>query len=130
MKSVAERLVRALFFVKEARPSAPLAGTSTFASDFVAKGPRDSKGRSLREFDLDARLFRYPLSYLIYSDSFNALPDSVKDYVHTRILDVLSGADTSGDFAHLSAADRAAILAILTETKPDFAAKTTVIAPR
>jgi hypothetical protein len=26
--------------------------------------------------------FKYPLSYLIYSDSFNALPDAVKQYVY------------------------------------------------
>jgi hypothetical protein len=121
MKSAAERLVRALLFVKEARLGAPLKGTSTFVTDFVKRGPRDRQGRSLREFDLERRLFRYPLSYLIYSDSFNALPDSVKDHVYRRIHEVLSGADASPEYAHLSAADRAAILEILTETKSDFA---------
>jgi hypothetical protein len=126
MKSAAERLVRALLFVKEARLGAPLKGTSTFAEDFVKAGPRDSKGRTLREFDLEKRLFRYPLSYLIYSDSFNALPDSVKEHVYRRIYEVLSGADTSADYAHLAAGDRQAILEILAETKPDVAAKTTV----
>ena len=35
-----------------------------------------------------------------------------------RLWEVLSGADTSNPFAHLSAADRAAVLAILRETKP------------
>lgn len=121
MKSTAERLVRALLFVKEARPAAPLKGTSSFAREFANLGPRDRKGRSLREFDLATRLFRYPLSYLIYSESFNALPGSVKGHVYRRIFEVLSGAETSADYAHLSPADRQAMMEILADTKPDFA---------
>jgi len=126
MKNAADRLVRAMLFVKEARWGSKLEGPSTFTEDFVKQGPRDSKGRSLREFDLEKRLFRYPLSYLIYSDSFNALPDSVKEHVYRRFLEVLSGGGADPDYAHLSAEDRAAILEILADTKPDFAAKTTV----
>ena len=45
-------------------------------------------------------------SYLIYSESFNALPEIVKSYVFERINAVLSGADTS--VAHLSEGQRQA----------------------
>jgi hypothetical protein len=59
---------------------------------------------------------------LIYSDSFDGLPVPAKDYVYRRLGEVLRGEDSSGRFEHLSAEDRGAILEILTDTKPDFAA--------
>ena len=88
-------------------------------------GPRDHQGRSLRDLDLTHRVFKYPLSYLIYSDSFDALPAVVKNRVYQRLDEVLTGKDQSEDFAHLSPDDRKAILEILQDTKPDFAAVTT-----
>src|SRR5439155_19144427 len=88
-----------------------------FVAEFAARGPKDSQGRSLRDFDLKTRLFKYPCSYLIYSASFDQLPDVVRDYLHRRLFDILSGKDTSKDFAHLSAGDRKAILEILPDTK-------------
>jgi hypothetical protein len=42
-------------------------GVSSFAEEFAAAGPRDGQGRSLRDFDLQRRLFKHPCSYLIYS---------------------------------------------------------------
>jgi hypothetical protein len=125
IRAVGEPLVRAMLFVKEAALTAPVKGTSGFAEEFVARGPRDDQGRSLRDLDLQRRLFKYPLSYLIYSESFNALPAPIKDYVYSRFREVLGGRDQSPDFAHLSAADRAAILEILQDTKPEFADATT-----
>ncbi len=72
---------------------------SQFAREFAARGPRDSKGRSLRDFDLRTRIFRYPCSYLIYSAAFDALPEPAKAYVYHRLLQILSGQDQSADFA-------------------------------
>lgn len=117
----AEQLLRYLLFSKEA----PLPGldgkqliaSSAYAREFEARGPRDSKGRSLRDFDLSTRTFRYPCSYLIYSEAFDALPEPSKSYVYQRLLQVLSGADQDEDFQSLSAQDRRAILEILLETK-------------
>jgi hypothetical protein len=76
----------------------------------------------LRDFDLTRRLFRYPLSYVIHSPAFDALPSDVKSAFYGRLNAVLTGADSSEDFAHLAADERAAILEILRATKPDFAA--------
>jgi hypothetical protein len=123
IRSVAEPLVRAMLFVKEAALSGPVKGTSAFAEEFAKKGPGDSKGRSLREFDLERRLFKYPLSYLIYSESFDALPPSVTDYVYGRLQEILGGDDAGPDFSHLSSADRDAILEILEDTKPAFGSR-------
>ena len=74
IESAGERLVRAMLFVKEAPLAQPVAGTSAFAAEFSQQGKRDPKGRSLRDLDLTQRLFRYPLSFLIYSESFDAMP--------------------------------------------------------
>lgn len=115
-----EPLVRGMLFVREAPFPGLVEGTTDFARDFAARGPHDSTGRSLRELDLERRLFRYPLSFLIYSQSFDALPDIVKDRVYVRLGEVLTGADESPEFAPLSMADRKAVLEILTATKEDF----------
>lgn len=122
IRSVGERLVQALLFVKEAPLTAPIRGTSGFAEQFAAQGPRDRQNRSLRELDLKRRLFRYPCSYLLYSDAFAGLPDLAKDYLFRRLWEVLSGQDASADFAHLSSADKKAILDILLDTHREFAA--------
>ena len=118
----AEELVRYLLFANEAPLDGPIAGTSGFAEVFAARGPRDARGRSLRDFDLRTRIFKYPCSYLIYSEDFDALPDAPKRYVYRRLLEVLSGQDTSGAFAHLTASDRRAVFEILLATKRDLPA--------
>ncbi len=115
-----DRLVRAMLFVGEAPFDGTVKGTTTYAQDFVKAGPRDAKGRSLRDLDLEQRLFKYPLSFLIYSDSFNALPDLAKGEVYRQLRAILTGADPSTEFRKLQAGDRAAILGILAATKPDF----------
>jgi hypothetical protein len=121
----AEQLVRYLLFSNET-PLPNLDGrqviqSSAFAREFGARGPRDSKGRSLRDFDLNKRIFRYPCSYLIYSDAFDALPEPSKGYVYHRLFQVLTrqGDDDSddSDFESLSAEDRQAIFEILLATK-------------
>jgi hypothetical protein len=120
LKAAAEPVARYMLFAGEPPLAEPVKGTSSFAADYAARGPKDSKGRSLRELDLKRRLLRYPCSPLIYSKSFDAMPREVRDRVLRRMLEVLSGRDTSKDFAHLSAEDRRAILEILRETKPDL----------
>ena len=115
---VMESLVKAMLFSGAAVFTDPIKGTSPFADEFSKRGPRDSRGRSLYELDLQTRLLRYPLTYLIYSKSFDAMPATVKTYVFKRLREVLSGQDQTAPFAHLSAADRQAILDILKETKP------------
>ncbi len=114
----AEELVRYLLFANEAPLDGPVHGTSPFAQEFAARGLRDPRGRSLRDFDLRTRIFKYPCSYLIYSEAFDALPDPAKQYVYHRLFDVLTGREQSNDFARLSAEDRRAILEILLATKP------------
>ncbi len=120
IRSVGDAVVEYMLFRDEARLTDRIAGTSSFAADFAARGPRDSKGRSLRDFDLETRLFRYPCSYLIYSRAFDSLPGEVKEYIYQRLWEVLSGRGTGEDDPHLAAEDREAIVEILRETKRDL----------
>ena len=114
----AEELLRYLLFANEAPLESPVKGDSTFVAEFAERGPRDPRGRSLRDFDLHTRIFKYPCSYLIYSEAFDALPEPAKGYVYHRLLEVLTGRDQSPDFAKLSGEDRRVILEILLATKP------------
>jgi hypothetical protein len=124
IRQAVEPLVRGMLFVWEAGFEEPVSGTTTFAADFAKVGPHDGKGRSLRELDLNKRLLRYPLSYLVYSEQFDALQAPARQQFFRRVREILTGADTSKDFSHLSEGDRKAILEILNDTKPEFAAST------
>jgi hypothetical protein len=118
IKSVGDELVKAMLFHDEAPLTDRVQGTTGFAKEFAARGPFDKQGRTLRQFDLATRLFKYPCSYLIYSESFDSMPAEVRDHVLRRLFDVLTGKDTDKAFDHLNASNRQAILDILRETKP------------
>lgn len=121
-ESDVDSLVAYMLFADEAPLDSKVEGTSSFAQTFAARGPRDSKGRSLRDFDLRTRLFRYPLSYMIYSDAFEAMPESVRAHVYQRLYDILTGKDRSAKFQRLSDDDQSPILEILRDTKPGLPA--------
>ncbi len=116
--SAGEKLLRYLLFSGEFQLTSPIEGTSEFATEFASLGPHDSKGRSLRQFDLETRLFKYPCSFLIYGDSFAALPANIRKVIDGRLEEILSGEDQSPEYAHLSPEDRTAIREILDETLP------------
>jgi hypothetical protein len=115
----AEVLLRYLLMTDEQKLPAPVQGLSAFASDFGKLGPRDSKGRSLRDFDLQTRVFRYPLSFLIYSEAFDQLPERIRERFFARLSDVLAGRDTTGMSAALSPSTRDVIREIVLDTKPE-----------
>ena len=122
LERTVEDAVDYLLFVDEARLER-VRGTSGFAEVFEALGPRDARGRSLRQLQLDGRLMRYPLSYMIYSTAFDALPAEARDAIYRRLWRVLSGELKDERYARLSPSDRAAIVEILVATKrglPDY----------
>ncbi len=122
VEHAAAELVDYLLFVDEAPLSYPVRGSGGFAEQFASRGPRDTKGRSLRDFDLEERLFRYPCSYMIHTEAFDGLPSMAKDAVFRRLWEVLSGQETGAVYDRLSTGDRRAIVEILLETKPDLPA--------
>jgi hypothetical protein len=120
--NAADKLVDGLLGVDEIALTAPIAGTSGFAEVFSRQGPRDSQGRSLRDLDLAQRLFKYPLSYLIYTPQFEGLPGVVKDYVYQRLWVILRGEDEDPRYARITEAQRNATRQILAETKANLPA--------
>jgi hypothetical protein len=123
LMALIEETLRYMLFVEEATLQESIVGVSRFTTTFPARGPRDRQGRSLRDFDLRKRLFRYPLSYMIYSEAFDTIPDAAKSKLYQRLHDILTDRDTSDTFSRVTAADRRAILEILVATKsnlPDY----------
>jgi hypothetical protein len=115
-----ETMISYMLFADESRIYEPIQGVSTFTKTFPERGPRDPRGRSLRDFDLQTRMFKYPLSYMIYSETFDAMPDAIRERVYRRLYDVLTNKDQSKTFARLSGDDRRAIFEILIATKPNL----------
>ena len=99
-----------MLFIDESPLPGPVAGTTSFAAGFNASARRDSHGRSLRDLDLNRRLLKYPCSYLIYSEPFDAMPLAARAAVYARLWEVLSGRERSERYNVLSDVDRQAIL--------------------
>ena len=91
LRDLARETAEYLLFVDEVPLTAPVRGVSGFAAAFAATGPRDQKGRSLRELDLKTHLFRYRCSYMVYSPAFDALPPSVRRALYGHMARVLAG---------------------------------------
>ena len=117
LRDTTNDLVDYMLFVDEAPLANHIQGTSGFAEKFSGEGPHDSKGRSLRQLDLERRLMRYPCSYMIYSEAFDALPAEARDALYQRMWQILSGKDNRTKYARLSVMDRQAVIQILRETK-------------
>ena len=123
VEAAAREIVDYMLFVNEASLTSAIEGTSGFAEKFQAMGPRDQKGRSLRDLDLKHRLMRYPCSYMIYSEAFDGLPEKGRDAIYRLLWQILSGKTRDAEYSVLSASDREAVLSILRETKkglPDY----------
>jgi hypothetical protein len=114
----ARELVDYLLFVDEAPLPEKFESTSGFREQFERDGPRDRRGRSLKQLDLESRLLRYPCSYMIYSPAFDGLPGATKDAIYARMWEVLSGKDRDRKYARLTPQLRDDIVGILLDTKP------------
>ena len=113
-------VVNYLLFADEAQLTSEVKGSVVFTEQFRQRGPSDRQGRSLRDFDLQSRLFRYPCSYLIYSSAFDSLDESLRRQVYMQLREVLTSTNAVERFSHLNEATRQAITQILVETKPEL----------
>jgi hypothetical protein len=122
IRSHAEKLVKHMLFSGEyVLKDDGVEGSAAFQEAF-RRNRRDTKeGRSLKDFQLLTRLFKHQCSYMIYSESFEALPPQVKGEFYAQMHEVLSGGNTSPEFAHLTESERTHIREILAETKPEAA---------
>ena len=116
----ARDLVDYMLFVDEAPIPSSIQGSSGFAEKFSAAGPTDEQGRSLRQLDLTRHLMKYPCSYMIYNEAFDALPPTARDAAYRRLWQVLSGGVTGKAYTHLTLPVRRAVAEILHATKKDL----------
>ncbi len=120
MRPQVDAFLRYLLFTEEAPLSTPITGDPQYVRDFTAAGPRDTKGRSLRDLDLQTRMFKIPCSFLIHSPSFDAMAPEILSVIQQKLHDILTNKNTEEQFARLTKEDRSTILEILRETKPNL----------
>ena len=113
-----QRLVRYLLFLDEPKFPVPLVGDRQYAKWYEAQGPTSKQGRSLREFDLKTRLFRYRCSPLILSPYFAAIPEEPRGRIVKSIEAILLGEEKVSDSIPLE--ERTATLELLRELSSDF----------
>ncbi len=105
------------------RGAAPLPAGVTgaaFPKAFGRDAPRSRAGRALKDLQLHERLFANRCSFLIYSESFAALPAPLKAGVLDRLAAVLrDDVDPRGRYAYLERDEKRRIFEILRETQVD-----------
>jgi hypothetical protein len=121
IREAVEPLVMYLLFASETPLTSPIVGSPDFAAHFTARGPRDPQGRSLREFDLQTHMMKYPLSWLIYSDEFDSLPEPAIQYLSKRLGEILTSDVPPKEFKFLTLQTRQTIIEIVKATKPQLA---------
>ncbi len=120
----AEDVVDALLFKDEATlPEGGIEGDPAFQSAFTRNAMPSSEGRSLKDFQLLNRLFKYRCSYMIYSLTFKSLTPPLKETVLANLWEALDGSDPEGRYAYLSISEKKNIQRILAETLPDAPAQ-------
>ncbi len=117
---LSETVLKYMLFIGEAPLKGPVSGSGQFSEWFQRQGPRDRQGRSLRQFDLVTRTFKFPCSFMIYSPSFETLPVRARRHLYHRLHEVLSGEDGSAEFLTIPAEKRLAIREILIDTLTDL----------
>jgi hypothetical protein len=120
LRNPIEALLRYLLFVEEAPLPGEVPENTEFIESFQKASRRDSRGRSLRDLNLQTRLFKYPCSFLIESESFRELPSELREHLLRRLWEILTGQDHSEPFAGLNSASRRAVLEILRDVLPDL----------
>jgi hypothetical protein len=116
----AHQLTRYLLFADEVPlPAGGVEGDSAFKTDFLRDRHSAANGSSLKDFDLQTRLFKHRCSYMIYSPVVRGLPATMRDRLYRRLGAALRVEEPDPEFAYLPAKEKIAIRTILKETLPD-----------
>lgn len=116
IRHASDKALKAMFFADGIDLPRIDLSKSDFAKSFNQRGPSDSEGRSLYQLRMDGRLLRYPLSYLIYSHTFDRLPPEALDYLWDEIERILDSKGDRSGYENLSRNDKVAIKEILLAT--------------
>jgi hypothetical protein len=116
----ASQVVRYLLFADEVPlPAGGVAGEPDFKRDFTNQARR-AGGISLRDFDLQTRLFKHRCSYMIYSPVFQGLMPEIKQRIYRRLGEALNTEKPDKEYAYIPAAEKQAIRQILKQTLTDL----------
>ena len=116
MDRLARRLLDYVLFHGEAAlPQSGLFPDPIFLRDFMRRAVRSKDGRSLRDVDLQTRMFKYRCSYMVHTEGFRSLPRSFLDRFNAMLVNALSEGG-SRDFDHIPSEEKRAILSILRQT--------------
>ncbi|MFT4177372.1 MAG: hypothetical protein QM627_12045 [Luteolibacter sp.] len=119
LEAIAENVVDHLLFRYAAPLPEGLRIDENFRREFTAYTPRAGNGGSLKDFSGQGRLFANRCSFLIGSEAFLALPPPLKEKIYHLLATALDEHAPDTRYAHLEAAERRSILAILNETHPE-----------
>ena len=112
-----EDVLDAILFKDEAAlPEGGIEGTQAFVDEFSASAPLSKEGRSLKDFQLLGRLFKYRCSYMVYGVTFQHLVPQLKTPVMTQLKNIMTAPQAPERYAHLSDSERQSIHKILTDT--------------
>lgn len=124
LENQADRIVRRLLFADEFHMDDDgVEGDDAFQTAFAGNQRENSEGRSLKDFRLYERIFKYRCSYVIYSSVFDNQPPALRNAVYRRLYDILKGPIPPAGYEYLSESERQRIFEILVETKaglPDY----------
>lgn len=126
--SAAQDVLDHLLFRRAAPLPEGVVGVREFRESFAHAAPRSSRGHALKDLQLKDRIFAQRCSYLIYSESFRALPATLRDRILDRLKLVLESSDPKDRYAYLPADEKARIREILLETHPEAKARWTATA--
>ena len=117
--SAVQDLIDHLLFRKAAPLPEGIVSNADFKGSFPRGAPRTRSGHSLKDLQLRDRILARRCSYLVYSESFRALPEVLKVRIFERLRTALRSTDPKERYAYLPAAERQQIYDILLETHPD-----------
>ena len=125
IRNQADRLLKVMLFQDEIELDGwGVEGDDVFQDTFQLNSQECIDHRSLKDFELLSRLFKHRLSYMIYSKSFEALPEIFKEVFYSKLHAILTGQSDTETYSYLKEKERNRILKILTETDLDFAEQT------
>ena len=118
INNLADKVLKEMLFAEELKlPDEGIEGSSTkFQKAFQKNKKVDSEGRSLKDFRLYERLFKYRCSYLIYSRAFTYLPQEFKDVFFKKLYSILIEPEKNPAYAYLGKSERKKIYHILADT--------------
>lgn len=117
--STVQDVVDHLLFRRAAPLPEGVRGHAAFRDNFSKDAPRSAAGHALKDLQLHERIFAQRCSYLIYAETFRALPPTLKVRILDRLAEALRSHDPKDRYAYLPADEKQRIYDILIETHPE-----------